>query len=509
VTTTDTKTSAPPLVRVHPADNVVVAVHALEAGAEVEIEGVRLAPSRDIPPGHKVALQPIAKGSGVIKYGERIGSATAEVAPGEHVHSHNLATDLREGDDYAYDPSARGEPPTPIDDGRTFRGYVRPTGRVGTRNEIWIINTVGCVNTSAERIARNAERMLEGQPSIDGVHAFSHPYGCSQLGDDLQDTQRVLAGLIRHPNAGGVLVMGLGCENNQLDDLLAIAGDVDQSRLRFFSAQEVEDEIEAGEQAVAELAAVMASDRREPRPLHDLTIGVKCGGSDGFSGLTANPLVGALSDEVIRRGGTVLQTEIPEMFGAERGLMNRAADEATFERVVQLIEAFKRYFTEHDQPVYENPSPGNKEGGLTTLEEKSLGAVQKGGRSLVTGVAGYGEEAQGPGLLLINAPGNDGVSSTAMAVAGAGLLLFTTGRGTPLGFPVPTLKISSNSDLASRKPKWIDFDAGRLLSESADRETLAHELLNHVIAVASGDKQANNEINDYREIAIWKRGVTL
>jgi altronate hydrolase len=344
------------------------------------------------------------------------------------------------------------------------------------------------------------------------VYAFAHPYGCSQLGDDLSSTQRVLAGLLRHPNAGGVLVLGLGCENNQMQQLLAMAGEVDPTRLRFFNTQDVMDEVEQGVALIGELAAVMVADRREPCPVTDLVLGHKCGGSDGFSGITANPLLGRLADRLTAMGGRVLLSEVPEMFGAEQVLMDRATSERVFEEEVAMVNDFKNYFLRHNQPVYENPSPGNKAGGLTTLEEKSLGAIQKGGRAPVTDVRRYGAavrpESAG-GLTLVEAPGNDGVSCTAMTAAGATMLLFTTGRGTPLGFPVPTVKVSSNSDIARRKPHWIDFDAGRLLGGEATLDALADELLATVIDVASGRRLANNERHGYREIAIWKAGVTL
>jgi altronate hydrolase len=391
----------------------------------------------------------------------------------------------------------------------TFAGYRRRNGRVGTRNEVWILNTVGCVNHAAERIAQLGTQRYAGQ--IDGVYAFSHPYGCSQLGDDLRNTRRVLAGLMRHPNAGGVLVLGLGCESNQMDGLLDLAGDVDPERLRFFNSQEVPDEIEAGLEHLAALVARMEPDAREACPASDLVLGHKCGGSDGFSGITANPLVGRVADRLTALGGGVILTEVPEMFGAEQLLMNRAVDETVFSDIVAMVNDFKAYFLRHGHPVHENPSPGNVAGGLTTLEEKSLGAIQKGGQAAVRGVLRYGE-ATAPcegGLWLLEAPGNDGVSSTALVASGATLLLFTTGRGTPLGFPAPTLKISSNSDLAAKKPHWIDLNAGALLDGTATLEQLEEDLFGLILEVASGRKLASNERQGYREIAIWKEGVTL
>jgi altronate hydrolase len=507
--------AGPPAVRIHPTDDVAVAVRALPAGTVVEVDGARVTLADDVPAGHKIALRALRAGEPVRKYGYAIGAVTADVEAGRWLHAHNLATRLGGPLDYQWapagGPSARpgARPPAPMP---TFEGYVRADGRVGTRNEVWVVNTVGCVNTAAERIARAASERYAG--AVDGVHAFAHPYGCSQLGDDLRNTQRILAGLLRHPNAGGVLVLGLGCENNQMDQLLALAGEIDRERLRFFNTQDVMDELDAGVELVGELVARMASDRRVTRPASDLVLGHKCGGSDGFSGITANPLVGRIADRMAALGGGVLLTEVPEMFGAEQVLMARATSERTFDDVVTMVNDFKEYFLRHGQPVYENPSPGNKAGGLTTLEEKSLGAIQKGGTAPVTRVLRYGQPygvpgRDGGGLALLEAPGNDGVSSTAMTASGATMLLFTTGRGTPLGFPVPTLKISSNSDIAARKPHWIDFNAGALLDGTATLDELADALFARILDVASGRTLANNERHGYREIAIWKEGVTL
>ena len=495
----------PRAIKIHPADNVAVAVQSLQSGDRIEIDGESITLRDDVDPGHKIALRPLDRGEIVTKYGFTIGKLSEPAPAGSWVHSHNLATHLDGLLEYRYEPrTAAQSVPAEMP---TFMGYRRPNGSVGTRNEVWIINTVGCVNTAAERIARTATERFAGV--VDGVHAFAHPYGCSQLGDDLVNTQRVLAGLMRHPNVGGLLVLGLGCENNQMDSLLQQAGDLDRSRLRFFNTQDVFDELTEGEEAVAELVRLMEADRREECPVSDLVIGHKCGGSDGFSGISANPLVGRIADRVTALGGGVILTEVPEMFGAEQVLMNRATSEAVFQDVVAMINDFKEYFIRHGQPIYENPSPGNKAGGLTTLEEKSLGAIQKGGQAPVTRVLRYGEPAHPGGLSLLEAPGNDGVSSTAMVASGATLLLFTTGRGTPLGFPVPTLKISSNQAIADKKPHWIDFSAGPLLEGTATMDQLADELFALILDVVSGRERANNEKHGYREIAIWKEGVTL
>jgi len=483
--------------QVDPRDDVAAALRDIAPGEII----LGVAAAQAIPRGHKIALHGLAEGQPVLKFGFPIGHATRAIAPGEHVHTHNVATSLEGSGDYAYhpafDPAATAAAPT-------FQGYVRADGRVGTRNEIWVLPTVGCVGRTATRIAALAAGEAKG--SVDGVHAFAHPFGCSQLGDDLDGTRAILAALAAHPNAGGVLIVGLGCESNQLDRLLAVVDPAVRGRIRTLAAQAAGDEVEEGLALIGELIELAAGDTRSAVPLSKLVLGVKCGGSDGLSGLTANPLVGRMSDAVTGAGGTSVLTEIPEIFGAEQMLMARAADAQVFGEMVELVNGFKRYFTDHGEPVSENPSPGNIAGGITTLEEKSLGAVQKAGRAIVTDVRHYGERVRQAGLTLLEAPGNDAVSSTALAAAGATAILFTTGRGTPLGFPVPTIKIASNSDLAARKPGWIDFDAGRVLDEGMD--VAANALLDTLVAVASGRETAA-ERNGEREIAIWKRGVTL
>lgn len=497
-----------PILQIDPSDNVLVALQPLEPGQQVDGVVVRDA----VPAGHKVARRDIAAGEPVMKYGYPIGVASQPIAAGSHVHSHNVRSALAErlSDlDFAHvaHPAAVAAKPAQ----RMIDVYRRPDGRIATRNEIWIVNTVGCVNRASTRIAEAAERELGGVGSVDGIHAFPHPFGCSQLGDDLHYTQKVLAGLVNHPNAAAVLILGLGCENNQMKLFLEQLGPVQRDRVKYFNAQEVSDELESGLDAVRELALYAGQFKRQPAPISELIIGNKCGGSDGFSGLTGNPLVGRLADRLCAAGGTVLLSEVPEMFGAERVLLQRAADENTFRATVDLVNDFRGYFQRYNEPIDENPSPGNKAGGITTLAEKSLGCVQKGGRTPVKQVLAYGQPARAGlgGLALVNAPGNDGVSCTAMTVAGAHMLLFTTGRGTPMGFPVPTMKISTNSDLAARKPNWIDFDAGPIARGEASIDELADKLLDVVADIASGRKHAHNEDNGYREISIWKDGVTL
>jgi len=496
------------LLKIHPLDNVAVCTKALAKGTTVE--GLVLL--ADIPAGHKVALKQIAANDWIWKYGFPIGKATVAIAPGEHVHTQNLSSGLGEGKAPVPDEVAPVTHPLASHSAPAhFMGYRRPDGRAAIRNEIWIINTVACVNGTSERIAARArERWCTPGSPIEAIQAFTHPYGCSQLGDDLGHTRSILAGLARHPNAAAVLVLGLGCENNRMEGFLKVVGEQEPRRIRFFNAQEVSDEIESGLEAMAELVEYASSFTREPIPASELILGMKCGGSDGFSGITANPLVGRIADWLSAQGGTTLLTEVPEMFGAEAVLERRADSPEIREQFCGMVEEFKEYFRRHNEPIYENPSPGNKEGGISTLEEKSLGCVQKGGSAPVREILSYGERATPGlgGLSLIQAPGNDGVSATAMTAAGAHMILFTTGRGTPLGMPVPTLKIASNTDLASRKPGWIDFNAGELLSDGADSQKVTQDLIGLILETAGG-KQSRNEINGYREIAIWKKGVTL
>ena len=464
------------------------------------------------PKGHKFALRDLPKGHKVLKYGHPIGVLTKDVKKGEHIHSHNMQTGLGDILDYRYEPEAISlESQEP----QTFMGYRRKTGRVGTRNELWIIPTVGCINALGAEIQDQLREILRSSDDprkkalANHVFAFEHPYGCSQLGDDLHYTQKALAGLITHPNAGGSLVLALGCENNILEEQLAALPPHDPERIRSLRCQAVENEIEEAVRLGMELIEQMIKDEREACPSSELIVGLKCGGSDGFSGLSANPLLGYFSDMLTAQGGSTILTEVPEMFGAETILMNRAKDEKTFEKIVKLINDFKAYFMRHDEPIYENPSPGNKAGGITTLEEKSLGCTQKSGTSPVVDVLSYGEPLTEKGLNLLQSPGNDLVSSTALAISGAQIVLFTTGRGTPFACPVPTVKVvSSNSELAKRKPHWIDFDAGSLL-HGHSMEDVVKAFWQLILDIASGKTEAKAEALSRREIAIFKDGVTL
>lgn len=484
-------------------DNVAVALSEIKSGASLNINGKVLLALEDIGQAHKIAIKDIKKDENIIKYGSPIGHATTDIKKGQFVHSHNIKTNLEGILEYSYNkqtiPKA-GKIKT-----KTFKGYKRADGSVGIRNEIWIINTVGCVNRSAEKIAAMANKKLGDK--CDGVFTFVHPYGCSQLGNDHEATKLILKNLVKHPNAGAVLVLGLGCENNTIKGFKAALEPIDTERIKFLETQSVEDELEAAMKILENLSSLTEKDTRVDCPLSDLIIGLKCGGSDGLSGITANPLLGTISNKLIDAGGTSILTEVPEMFGAEKLIMNRAKDEDTFNNTVNLINNFKSYFQRYNQVVYENPSPGNKDGGITTLEEKSLGCTQKGGEREIQAINDYGQQITVKGLNLLNGPGNDIVAVTNLTAAGAHIILFTTGRGTPLGGPVPTIKISSNSQLARKKKNWIDFDAG-VLTEGKTMEDLSNEFMDYIISIASG-KQTLNEINDYREIAIFKDGVTL
>ena len=441
--------------------------------------------------GHKYAICDIPQGADIIKYGNPIGRATEDIGAGELVHTHNVKTNLSGNLEYTYEPKSFDIPYKKED--RTFMGYLRENGEVGIRNEVWIIPTVGCVNKVAERIARAT-----------GAYHFPHPFGCSQLGDDQAITQNILKGLVNHPNAAGVLVLGLGCENNNIEAFRSVLGEVDERRVKFLIAQECEDEVAEGIRIVNGLFEYAKSFKRVSLPASKLVVGLKCGGSDGYSGISANPLVGRFSDKLIAEGGSCLLTEVPEMFGAEHLLMQRCESEEIFDKTVSLINDFKDYYTRHGQVIYENPSPGNKKGGITTLEEKSLGCVQKGGLSPVVDVLNYGDRVKKSGLSLLNGPGNDIVAITNLAAAGAHVILFTTGRGTPVGCAVPTVKISTNPALAEKKSEWIDFDASPTLSG----ESLEDELFDYVLKIAEGE-ETKNEKHGYREISIFKDGVTL
>ena len=491
-------------IQINPLDNVAVALENLNPGDILKVNGRSVCVAEEIPCGHKVALTDLSAGSEVIKYGFSIGNMTDGVKEGCLVNERNLHTSLSGLSEYEYKPCISEIEKNECN--RTFNGFRRSNDSVGIRNEMWIVPTVGCVNGIAERLASamREETKCEG---IDAIVAYTHNYGCSQLGDDHENTRNILRNLVKHPNAGAVLVVGLGCENNQPSVFKEILGDYDNSRIRFLVCQEEDDEEQRGMEMLREMYAIMRKDARTSIPLSELRIGLKCGGSDGFSGITANPLLGRFSDYLVSCGGTTVLTEVPEMFGAETILMNRCVSREVFDKTVALINNFKSYFIANKQPIYENPSPGNKAGGISTLEEKSLGCTQKSGSSAVCDVLEYGETLCEKGLNLLSAPGNDLVASTALAAAGCHIVLFTTGRGTPFGTFVPTVKVSTNSDLYNRKRQWIDFNAG-VLVEGVSMDELLNDFIDMLVSVASGEKVLN-EKNDYRGVAIFKTGVTL
>lgn len=491
-------------IQINAADNVAVAIIPLLAGDKLRIDDREITLLEDIPAGHKVALKSFARNEHIIKYGFPIGHACQTIPEGTWINEKNIKSNLEGVLDYTYQ-AQKALPMTEKCD-ITFKGYRRKNDDVGIRNEIWIIPTVGCVNGVINQLAEAFRNQTKGA-GVDAIVAFPHNYGCSQLGDDHENTKKILRGMVKHPNAGGVLVVGLGCENNQTDEFREFLGEYDEERVRFMVTQQVGDEIEIGMRLLNELYCYASKDKRTDIPLSELKVGLKCGGSDGFSGITANPLLGAFSDFLVSQEGTTVLTEVPEMFGAETLLMNRSLNKAVFDKVVHLINDFKAYYIENNQPIYENPSPGNRAGGISTLEEKSLGCTQKSGASPVHDVLMYGDQLKVKGLNLLSAPGNDLIASTALAACGCHLVLFTTGRGTPFGTFVPTVKISTNSNLFINKPGWIDFNAGSLI-EGDGMDHLSKRFIDYIIEVING-RPVNNEIKNYREISIFKTGVTL
>ena len=493
-------------LKINPADSVVVCLQPLAKGTVISIDNKNITLRQDTPAGHKVLISDTAAGEDIIKYGYPIGHAISDLKAGEWVNENNLKTNLKGTLDYTYQP-VDDAPSIPMAN-RTFMGYKRKNGEVGTRNELWIVPTVGCVNGIAEKLAERM-RAETGCEGIDAIHAWHHNYGCSQLSEDHENTRKVLRDLVLHPNAGGVLIVGLGCENNQPEEFVKLLGDYDKERIQLMVVQKVEgNELEVGMDILRSLYATARKDQRVELPVSHLRIGLKCGGSDGFSGITANPLVGEFSDWLVAQGGTTILTEVPEMFGAETILMNRCKTKELFKKTVSMVNDFKEYFLSHGEPVGENPSPGYKAGGISTLEDKALGCTQKCGRALVSGVLKYGDRLQENGLNLLSAPGNDLVASTALASAGCQIVLFTTGRGTPFGTFVPTMKIATNTDLATRKANWVDFNAGQLV-DGKTMQQLLPEFIDKIIEVASGNSLTRNEENGYREISIFKNGVTL
>lgn len=492
------------ILQINKLDNVAVALTDLTVGKIININDNEIVLKENIPAGHKIAIKNIKKDEQIIKYSFPIGHAVTNIISGSHVHTHNIKTNLGKILNYIYNPIPILD--LPKFENCTFKGYQRENGDVGVRNNLWIVPTVNCVTRTVRYLEKFGKELIKNYPNIDDCVGITHPYGCSQIGKDYLMTQKILADIVNHPNAGAVLIVSLGCENNNLTEFKKVLGNYDSNRVKFLVTQDVEDEDIVGEQLLTELVKFANRYTRTTCPINKLRIGLKCGGSDGFSGITANPLIGELSDLVIGSGATSVLTEVPEMFGAETLLMNRAINEEIFYKIVKLINNFKQYFKRYNQPISDNPSPGNKAGGITTLEDKSLGCVQKGGHASIVDVLDYGDTILKTGLQLLNGPGNDSVSTTALASAGCQIILFSTGRGTPWGTIVPTIKIATNSKLANYKSKWIDFNAGKLI-EGTSMEELRNDLFNYILNIASG-KQTKAEQLQFNEIAIMKDGVT-
>ncbi|WP_299996969.1 UxaA family hydrolase [uncultured Cedecea sp.] len=493
------------IIKIHPADNIAVALVEQQKGHRVIIDEQAIQLNDDIARGHKFALRDIKAGENIIKYGMPIGHALQDIPCGTHIHTQNLKTNLSDINEYEYQPTHASLASQP--DNPQVNIFRRSNGDIAIRNEIWIVPTVGCVNALARKMIQKFEARHDNLDDIDGVFLYNHTYGCSQLGDDHLTTRTILQNLVHHPNAGGVLVVGLGCENNQITEFKKTLGNYDQERVRFMVCQQADDEIAEGSQLLEEIYQTIRHDQRVPGYLSEVKFGLECGGSDGLSGITANPLLGRFSDFLVAHGGTTVLTEVPEMFGAEQILMNQCQNEETYHKTVDMVNDFKRYFMSYDQPIYENPSPGNKAGGISTLEEKSLGCTQKAGTSQVVDVLKYGERLKTPGFNLLSAPGNDAIATSALGAAGCHMVLFTTGRGTPYGGFVPTVKIATNNELAEKKGHWIDFNAGALLT-GKDMSQLLDDFTQVIVDAVNG-KRVKNEINDFRELAIFKSGVTL
>lgn len=491
-------------IHIHPSDNVIIALKDIETDQIIEVNGIKTQALEFIGQGHKMAIKEVKNAELVIKYGSPIGHAISTIKAGQAVHTHNIKTNLSEVSNYQYLPKKSSFDTQMAN--RTIQAYQRENGDIGIRNELWIIPTVGCVNGISQQIVN---RFLEQNPQllIDGIYVFPHQFGCSQLGDDHENTKKILADMVLHPNAGGILVVGLGCENNQIEPFKELLGDYDDKRIHFMVTQQEMNEVEVGVEHLNEIYQVISADKRTPCSIGKLRIGLECGGSDGLSGITANPLLGVFSDYLVKQGGTTVLTEVPEMFGAEHILFERCVNKKVFDKAVAMVNEFKQYFIDHNQPIYENPSPGNKNGGISTLEDKSLGCTQKAGNSPVVDVLKYGERLKVAGLNLLSAPGNDAIATSALAASGCHLVLFTTGRGTPYGGFVPTMKISTNSDLAYRKAHWIDFNAGKIV-EGEHIDKVAGDLLDKIVKVINGQKTCN-ENNNIRELALFKSGVTL
>lgn len=496
-------------IRLHPADNVGVLRENVRAGAPI---GGDLAASKEISSGHKVALRSIEQDEPVVKYGQPIGVASKAIAPGDHVHVHNISADIRARGDI----TAEAAPLPPLEAAPAFDGYRRPDGRVGTRNYIGVLTTVNCSATVARQIAQWANRRLNLYPNTDGVVALTHTTGCGtpSRGEGVENLQRTMAGFARHPNFAGVLIVGLGCEANQLGALMETQGLASSDRLRTLRIQEAGGTlaaIEKGASIVDDLLAVANEQRRSPAPASELTLGLQCGGSDAWSGVTANPALGAAADLLVRAGGTVILSETPEIYGAESLLLRRAESESVADALMERIAWWEDYVARNGQELNNNPSPGNLEGGLSTILEKSLGAVAKSGTSPLRGVYRYGQQVDKRGFVFMDSPGYDPCSVTGEIAAGATIVCFTTGRGSVFGAkPVPSLKLSSNSALAASMDDDIDIDAGPIAIGKATTQEIGGEIFRLMLETASG-RPSKSEMLGFGDLEFvpWQIGATI
>lgn len=496
-------------IKLYPQDTVALATSELKKGQTVTVDGETITLLDDIPNAHKIALKDFETGEAVRKYDNIIGYASKPIKKGEWIHSHNEVTGLGKSKEYTYDFNPISIFPGESD--KTFMGYDRADGGAGIRNHLAIISTVFCANGPLRKLARMAEAKYPATENFDGIIAFDQEFGCSQTGKDLVTTCKIIAGIAKNANFGGVLLVSNGCEMAIPSVLEQYMGDYDKKRIRTLTLQEVEDEFTAGMELIDEIMEEMKDDKRTPININRLHIAMNCGGSDGYSGITANTLLGTLCDTLVKEGAIMNMTEVPEMMGAEHILMNRAADKSIFDDIVKMMYDYDAYFARYGEKAADNPTQGNKAGGLTTLEEKSLGCIQKGGHCAVMEVLEYGERATKNGFVLVSGPGNDLAGVSGQIAAGAVLTIFTTGRGTPCGFAGPTFRLASNTALATRKSNWIDYDAGRLLTAKTPEEVeaLNKELYDAIMATVNGQYRTRTEENGYYILGALKDGVTL
>jgi altronate hydrolase len=500
-------------VRLHPADDVAIAIRDLAVGTRIEAEGVT---TRElVPAGHKVSTRRIEIGAPVHRYAQVIGFASQPIDAGEHVHSHNLAMGEVVVD---HDHASAYAPTTAVDVPATFMGIRRTDGRVATRNYVAVIATVNCSATAARAIADEirSSGVLASYPNVDGVVALTHGSGCGMdgSGEGIDVLRRTIAGYATHPNIAGVLLVGLGCEANGLGALLTTRRLDEGPRLAALNIQDVGGTrrcIDAGVERLVAMLPAADDVRREPVPASQLMIGLQCGGSDGYSGITANPALGAAVDLLVRHGGTAILSETPEIYGAEHLLTRRAVSRDVGRKIVHHIDWWRDYTTRNHGEMDNNPSPGNKAGGLTTILEKSLGAVAKGGTTGLMDVYGYAEQVTTSGLVFMDTPGFDPVSVTGQVAGGANMVAFTTGRGSAYGcIPAPSIKLSTNTALYERQRDDIDINCGRLLDEQVSVAELGRQIFDELLRVASGAATKSEMLGyGHNEFAPWMIGATM